>query len=119
MRSTTTHIPASAPLTLATDHLRRLGHSILDVAAKRGLVDVVSLRENLIVFTTVHRRPRATRLQQASDARRLAAHTAAARWLATHPLSRPPARGIRFDAITVTLDASGRLLRLDHVEGLY
>jgi hypothetical protein len=32
---------------------------------------------------------------------------------------RPTARTIRFDAIGVTVDGAGRLLRIDHVEGAW
>jgi putative endonuclease len=33
--------------------------------------------------------------------------------------SRPRAREVRFDAIGVVIDAHGRLVRLDHLEGAF
>jgi len=37
-------------------------------------------------------------------------------WLCDRARSRPSARAVRLDAVGVTVDAEGRLLRLEHVE---
>jgi putative endonuclease len=42
----------------------------------------------------------------------------AARWLVERR-DRPRAQELRFDAIGVTLDARGRLIRLDHLEAAF
>jgi Holliday junction resolvase-like predicted endonuclease len=40
-------------------------------------------------------------------------------WLSDESRIRPSARTIRFDAIGVTVDRSGKLLSIDHVEGAW
>ena len=40
-------------------------------------------------------------------------------WLHERGRDRPYAAVIRFDAIGVTVDAGGRLLSLDHLEGAF
>jgi putative endonuclease len=42
----------------------------------------------------------------------------AAQWLRERP-DRPRAAELRFDAIGVTLEPDGRLVRLDHLEGAF
>ena len=40
-------------------------------------------------------------------------------WLSSEERVRPTARMIRFDAVGVTVDTKGRLLRIDHIEGAW
>ena len=54
------------------------------------------------------------RYRQRARLRRLAAA-----WLSDRDRIRPSARTIRFDAIGVTVDTHGRLLRIDHLEGAW
>jgi hypothetical protein len=42
----------------------------------------------------------------------------AASWLSQRP-ERPYARALRFDAIGITFDRTGRLVALEHLEGAF
>jgi putative endonuclease len=116
---------------LAAAHLRELGFTVLarNARSRHGEIDLIACREQVMVFaevktrrvTAVHRRrshqePLAwLRARQRARLRRLA--TA---WLADPANVRPWARAIRFDAIGVSLDSgTGRLARLDHIEGAW
>jgi putative endonuclease len=116
---------------LAADHLRRLGFTVLarNVRTRAGEIDLIAFGEGAIVFTEVKtlragapgapagadRQPLLwLRHRQRARIRRLAAA-----WLSDREGARPAARTIRFDAIGVTVDAGGRLVRLEHVEGAW
>jgi putative endonuclease len=117
-RDTNPQSPRS-PLRLATDHLEQRGHVILDSELKRQPFDLVSQQESLIVFTTVRQYPSEySRADYVTDRQRVTVRKAAATWLAAHP-SIPEARELRFDSIGITVNETGRLLRLDHVKSLY
>jgi len=57
-------------------------------------------------------------LDSLSDPKRGQVRRMAAAWLAETP-DRPRTAELRFDAICVTFDAGGRLVRLDHMEGAF
>jgi putative endonuclease len=109
---------------LAADHLDRLGFNILERNARvrTGELDIVAASENAIVFCEVKTRIAGSEWRDPLESihphkcrqvRRLAA-----RWLAEHP-ERPRRADIRFDAIGITVDRQGALLRLDHLEGAF
>jgi putative endonuclease len=115
---------------LACEHLERRGFRILQRNARTrdGEIDVVAFDGSMLVFAEVktRRAPSArvaasgpgpleglTTRQQAALRRLVAA------WLVRHARRFPYARTLRLDAIGVTLDAGGRLLALEHLEGAW
>ena len=108
---------------LAAEHLERLGFDILDrnYRTRFGELDLVGFDGETLVFCEVKTR-RAARavspwenlhaLKQAQVRRMSAA------WLAERP-GRPYALSLRFDAIGILLDPTGRMLALDHLEGAF
>jgi putative endonuclease len=117
---------------LAVAHLRRMGFALLERNARtrHGEIDVIAFDGRVLIFVEVKTRrslgsPRrsagpeehplaALRPRQRARLRRLAAA-----WLYDETHVRPSAHTIRFDAIGVTVDARGALVRLDHVEGAW
>jgi putative endonuclease len=115
---------------LAADHLRRLGFAQLgrNERTRYGEIDLIAFDGGTLVFAEVktrrvnanalrhpHQQPLSwLRRRQRARLRRLA--TA---WLSNEQRVRPTAHTIRFDAIGVTVDPRGRLLRIDHVEGAW
>ncbi|HEY4996841.1 MAG TPA: YraN family protein [Solirubrobacteraceae bacterium] len=109
---------------LAAAHMRRRGFDVIarNVRTRFGEIDLIARDGEVLAFIEVKtRRGRAGGLspleglhaRQRTRLRRLAAA-----WLAaTAP--RAGARTIRFDAIGVTIDARGRLVRLEHLEGAW
>ena len=107
---------------LALQHLQRLGFVLVEQRARTrfGEIDLVVHDGRTIVFCEVKarvaRRPDAwTSLH---DGKQRQVRRLAAAWLASRT-DRPTALDLRFDAITVRLDPTGRLLALDHVEGAF
>jgi len=114
---------------LAAAHLRRLDFTILarNVRTRHGEIDLIAWDGSVLAFVEVK-----TRCARAGDTGSLANPLAglrgrqrarlrrlAAAWLASGPAARPTARTIRFDAIGVTIDRRGRLLRLEHLAGAW
>jgi putative endonuclease len=99
-----------------------------NVRTRHGEIDLIACNGSVLAFVEVKTRrappgaapgslpdPLASlRARQRARLRRLAAA-----WLAASDVRRPTARTLRFDAIGVTVDASGRLLRLDHLAGAW
>jgi len=111
--------PPRSPLRLAADHLEGRGHVILDSGLKRQPIDIVSRKDGLIVFTAVRQYPSPySRADYVTERQRVDVRKAGAAWLARHE-SIPQASELRFDGIGITIDGTGRLLRLDYFEGLY
>ena len=116
---------------LAAQHLRGLGFVVLgrNVRTVRGEIDVIARRGSLLVFAEVktrrigarQRSPREDQLPLGGLGARQRARLRglAVAWLADQGRSRPSATTIRFDAVGVVLDTSGRLRRLEHIEGAW
>ena len=113
---------------LASDHLERAGYRLIERNARCGRLgelDIVARRERCLVFCEVKTRVAGTTagpdgpLDAIGPTKRRRLRQLAAEWLRTRELdgSRPP--WIRFDAIGVTIDRSGALLALDHVEDAF
>lgn len=109
---------------LAADHLVRRGYTIVERNFRNrwGELDIVALDQDTLVFCEV-KTLRATAagripLDAVRGKKRLQVRRMAARWLVERP-DHPRARELRFDAVGVTVDASGRLLALDHLEGAF
>jgi putative endonuclease len=109
---------------LAAEHLARLGMQILDrnFRTRFGELDLVACDGDAIVFCEVKTRRSITDgrdpLESVHARKRMQVRRMAGQWLARRR-DRPSARELRFDAIGITLDADGRLLRLDHVEAAF
>jgi putative endonuclease len=110
---------------LAAEHLERLGLQIVDrnYRTRFGELDIVALDgSSQIVFCEVKTRvaygDARNPLESLHPHKQAQVRQIARRWLAERP-DRPRARNLRFDAIGVTLDRTGRLLRLDHLEGAF
>jgi putative endonuclease len=109
-----------------------MGFGLLERNARTryGEIDVIAFDGRVLVFAEVKTRrargnPRksggpeehplaALRPRQRARLRRLAAA-----WLYDETHVRPTSHTVRFDAIGVTIDARGALLRLDHIEGAW
>lgn len=113
--------PPNPSVELAAEHLTRVGYEILDKPVKkRSPIDLVARREHLLVFITVRRLPdTSARADYATERQAVNVREASARWITEHSPITPAVSQLRFDAIAITLDNAGRLLRLDHIEGLY
>ncbi len=107
---------------LAAEHFERLGYRVL---ARRhrtrfGEIDLVVADAAAIVFCEVKtRRHGAGHPWDAlTPAKRAQVRRMAAAWLVETP-ERPHTGELRFDAVGVVVDAQGRLVRLDHLEGAF
>jgi putative endonuclease len=116
---------------IADAHFRRLGFTILgrNVRTRHGEIDLIAFDGRTLVFAEVKTRRVAgsggrvgpgqeplggLRHRQRARLRRLALA-----WLSDEDRIRPTARTIRFDAVGVSVDGRGRLVRLDHLEGAW
>jgi putative endonuclease len=117
---------------LAAEHLERLGFAIVERNARtrHGEIDVIAFDGRTLVFGEVKtRRLRGSPRQRTGPAdqplmglrarQRARLRRLAAAWLHDETRVRPSAHTIRFDAIGVTVDARGALVRLDHIEGAW
>lgn len=110
---------------LAAAHLIRRGFTILErnYRTRWGELDIVAFDGRFLVFCEVKAR-RAARgrdpipLEAITPAKRAQVRRIASRWLTERP-QRPWAQALRFDAIGVILDRRGRLLSLEHLEGVF
>jgi putative endonuclease len=109
---------------LAGEHLVRRGFEIIErnFRTRFGELDIVAFDGHVLAFCEVKtRRLRpgqgspfdAIRTFKRSQVRRMAAV-----WL-NQRSERPYAEEIRFDAIGVTFDPSGRLVGIEHLEGAF
>jgi putative endonuclease len=106
--------------------MQRLGFRVLarNVRTRYGEIDLIACDASVLAFVEVKtlkaRRPteRPEPLAGLGQAQRARLRRLAAAWLASD-VQRPRVRTLRFDAIGVTLDERGQLLRLDHVEGAW
>ena len=112
---------------LAADHLRRRGLEVIarNLRTAQGEIDIVAREGDALVFVEVKTRraqPRARPLSPAVPLERLSRRQRqrlrrlAAAYLRETAAVRPWATVVRLDAIGVTVDTRGRLLRLDHLQ---
>jgi putative endonuclease len=113
---------------LACEHLAGRGFAVVDrnFRTRYGELDVVARDERFLVFCEV--KTRIARglpgpfgpLASVGARKRRQVREMARQWLAERSgqlAGRPPE--LRFDAIGVTLKPSGRLVRLEHLEGAF
>ena len=108
---------------LATEHLQRLGHTIVtrNHRTRFGELDIVSRIGPALVFTEVKTRRSgkdARPFDALGPAKRAQVRRMAFAYLA-EVTDRPTTAEIRFDAIGVVIDTRGRLTALDHLEGAF
>ena len=109
---------------LAAEHFSRLGYRVLDRnhRTRFGELDLILADpdEATIVFCEVKSRRLGSGdwRDNLHEAKRKQVRTMAAAWLAK-VTNRPFGADLRFDAVGVTLDGHGDLVRLDHLEGAF
>jgi putative endonuclease len=107
---------------LARVHLQRRGYEIVDVnfRTRFGELDIVAQNGRALVFCEVKTRRAGSGqpFESLHPRKQLQVRKMAREWLhAKAPRLR--GRQYRFDAIGVTVDAAGRLVTLDHLEGAF
>ena len=108
---------------LALEHLERLGYRLVGAnhRTRFGELDLIVSDGETLVFVEVKTR-RAGGAGRPWDAlhdrKRAQVRRMAAAWLA-ETSDRPRTRDLRFDAIGVTIDATGALRALEHLEGAF
>jgi putative endonuclease len=108
---------------IAAEFLQRRGYAIVErnFRAREGEIDLIAKRSGTLVFCEVKTR-RAGGCGTPFDAlhagKQGRVRKMAASWLVQRG-DRPRAPELRFDAIGVTIDARGRLVALDHLEGAF
>jgi putative endonuclease len=108
---------------LAAAHLARRGYQILDrnFRTRWGELDIVARDGPTLVFCEVKTRRGGVAVPPFAalhPRKRAQVRSIARRWLAERG-SRAYAPALRFDAIGITVDRSGRLLALEHLEGAF
>ena len=107
---------------LAAEHLARRGFRILErnYRTRWGELDIVAFDGRVLTFCEVKTRRATSRspFESIRGYKRSRVRKMAGQWLAERK-DRPYARLLRFDAIAVTLDAAGRLVALEHLEGAF
>jgi putative endonuclease len=109
---------------LAAQHLLRLGFQIVErnYRTRWGELDIVARAGSTLAFCEVKTRRAGGRAGGPLDAvgrdKQMRVRKMAGSWLMERR-DRPYADVIRFDAIGVTVDACGRLLSLEHLEGAF
>jgi putative endonuclease len=106
---------------LAAAHLERLGYAIVarNFRTRFGELDLVACDDATLVFCEVKtRRGRGAPWDALGPQKQARVRRMALVFLA-EAADRPRVPGLRFDAIGVVLDAAGRLVRLDHLEGAF
>lgn len=109
---------------LATEHLIRRGFEIVErnYRTRWGELDIVAYDGRTLAFCEVKTRrltaPGRDPLESVHAVKRSKVRKMAGRWLIERT-DRPYADNVRFDAIGVTLDPAGRLVRLEHLEGAF
>jgi putative endonuclease len=108
---------------LALAHLDRLGYELVarNHRTRFGEIDLIVRDTDALVFVEVK-----TRRQSAGRGPWEALHPRKQRQVRamavaylTESLDRPFREALRFDAIGVVVDARGRLVSLDHIEGAF
>lgn len=112
---------------LARRHLEARGFEVIDAnfRTRLGELDLVAVDERRLVFcevkTLVVRRPSGELGPFASIGarKRKQVRLMAREWLDACSCERPWRPDLRFDAIGIEVDARGRLISLEHLEGAF
>ncbi|HEY5318119.1 MAG TPA: YraN family protein [Solirubrobacteraceae bacterium] len=108
---------------LAAEHLTRLGYEIVErnYRTRWGELDIVAFDGTTLAFCEVKTRrlsPSGGPLEGLRAPQRQRLRKMAGAWLIDRT-NRPHSDLIRFDAIGITIDATGRLVSLEHIEGAF
>ncbi len=109
---------------LAGEHLTRRGFQIVErnYRTRFGELDIIAFDGRVLAFCEVKTRRLGPGQGSPFDAirslKRAQVRKMAALWLGARR-ERPYAQELRFDAIGVTFDRSGRLLGIEHLEGAF
>ncbi len=109
---------------LAAEHLERRGFQIIErnYRTRWGELDIVAYDGSTLAFCEVKTRRMSAGEGNPLDAvgtlKRSRVRKMAGRWLIER-VDRPYAQSLRFDAIGVTFDRSGRLAGIEHLEGAF
>jgi putative endonuclease len=109
---------------LAAEHLERRGFQIIErnFRTRWGELDIVAFDGTTLAFCEVKTRRMSAAEGNPLDAvgtlKRSRVRKMAGRWLIERT-ERPYAQSLRFDAIGVTFDRSGRLAGIEHLEGAF
>jgi putative endonuclease len=107
---------------LARLHLMRRGYVVVDTnfRTRFGELDIVAAGGRAFVFCEVKTRRAGSGppLESLHPRKQRQVRLMAREWLSSRA-PRGPAREIRFDAIGVTVDAAGRPVALEHLEGAF
>jgi putative endonuclease len=116
---------------IAVEHLLRRGYEIIErnYRTRWGELDIIAAKDRTIVFCEVKTRvagrgssrldPQVRDpLESVHPHKQAKVRRMAAQWL-VEPRERLRADELRFDAIGIVVDATGALLRLDHLEGAF
>lgn len=107
---------------LAAEHLERRGFRLIarNHRTRFGELDLIGFDGRTLVFAEVktRRAGSGTPWDALGAAKCRQVRQMARAWLAEAP-DRPRSTELRFDAIGVVIDARGRLVRLDHLEGAF
>ena len=123
MSSDVRHVLGRAGEQLALEHLERLGYALVarNHRTRFGELDLVVSDGRALVFVEVKCR-RASRpgrpWENLHEAKRAQVRRMAAAFL-SEVRDRPRVDELRFDAVGVTIDARGRLVALEHLEGAF
>jgi len=109
---------------LALEHLERLGYRVLarNHRTRFGELDLIVCDDVTIVFVEVKARrldaSAGSAIESVPPRKQRQVRGMAAAWL-VESNDRPRSIDLRFDVVAVTVDAAGRLLRLDHLEAAF
>jgi putative endonuclease len=107
---------------LASEHLERLGFEIVarNHRTRFGEIDLVAADAETLVFVEVktRRAGSGSPWDALHDDKQARVRRMAAAYLCEVP-DRPRREHLRFDAVGVVIDARGRLVSLDHLEGAF
>ena len=109
---------------LAAEHLIRRGFEIVErnYRTRWGELDIVAFDGRTLAFCEVKTRRMpaggASPLEAVRPRKQSRVRKMAGSWLIERT-ERPRAEHLRFDAIGVTLDLAGRLVKLEHLEGAF
>jgi putative endonuclease len=124
MRAQPTNVLGRRGEELAAEHFSRLGYRVLarNHRTRFGELDLVVADEEgaTIVFCEVKARRLGSGepFDSVHERKRRQVRMMAAAWL-SEIIERPFGAELRFDAVGVTVDARGELVRLDHLEGAF
>src|SRR4051794_33846797 len=106
----------------AAEMLAALGYEIVErnFRTRYGELDIVASDGRALVFCEVRSRVGrdgiAWALQSIGPSKRMQLRKMAAEWFRLSAAARPRTRGVRFDAVAVSIAPNGRVLALEHVK---